>query len=109
MHTDHMARISKYHNRFCRPSEPIQRTQRFPSYSDRELEPFFAEVAKGYCYKQAAARCLYPAEWVLNTLYSDDDIAVHMLNLSMMARAQIETGKIPAPKRWDGLYDQYLP
>jgi hypothetical protein len=98
------------HNRFCGSSHPIKRTQRHPQYSDHELIPFFSEIEKGYCYKQAADKCLYPREWVLNTLYSDDDTMGHMLDLSMAAGELIRTGLLPAPSdRYDGLYDKYLP
>ena len=87
----------------------IKRTPRFPIYSDHEMMPFFDEIAKGYCYKQAAARCLYPDEWVLNTIYSDDEVSDHMLSLSMVAGARIRAGEQPAPPdRWDGLYNAYL-
>ena len=96
-------------NRYCRTSGKIKRTQRFPVYSDDELMPWFAEVAKGYCYKQAADKCLYVREWILNTMYSDDDVSAYMLDLSMIARALIEKGEQPAPiDRYDGLYDEYL-
>ena len=83
----------------------ITRTPRYPRYSDHELTPFFAEIAKGYGYKQAAARCLYPHEWILNTLYSDDEVFTHVLDLSMVAGAQIRAGERTVPSRWDGLYD----
>jgi hypothetical protein len=86
----------------------VKRTPRFPRYSDDEMLPFFNEVAAGYCYKQAADRCLYPQEWVLNTIYSDDEVCQHMLELSMVAGALIRAGKQVAPKRYDGLYDLYI-
>ena len=87
---------------------PIKRTQRYPQYSDHELTPFFKEIALGYCYKQAADRCLYPREWILNTLYSDDETYSHMLDLSIQAGALIRSGNHPAPPdRYDGLYDEF--
>lgn len=90
------------------PRAPIKRTQRHPKYSDHEMMPFFAEISKGYCYKQSAARCLYPAEWVLNTIHSDDDTFTYMLDLSIAAGALIRSGlQAPPPDRWDGLYDQF--
>jgi hypothetical protein len=84
---------------------PIKRTQRYPQYSDHELIPFFSEIKKGYCYKQAADKCLYPREWVLNTLHSDDEAMEHMLDLSMQAGALIRAGEQePPPDRYDNLY-----
>lgn len=86
----------------------VKRLLRFPRYSDEEMMPFFDEIAKGYCYKQAADRCLYPREWVLNTIYSDDEVFDHMLSLSMQAGARIRAGLQPAPPdRYDGLYESY--
>jgi hypothetical protein len=90
--------------------QKIERTQRHPQYSDHELIPFFAEISAGYCVLQAAHRCLYPHEWVMNTLYSDDGTYGHVLDLSMTAGALIRQGEQkPPPDRWDGLYDQFLP
>jgi len=82
----------------------IQRTQRFPTYSDEELKPFFAEVSKGYCFNQAADRCLYVREWIWNTIYSDDDVGGYALDLSMVAGELIRRGDLPVPDRYDGLY-----
>jgi len=95
------------HNRLLsHPKGNIKRTQRYPQYSDHEMMPFFAEIAKGYCYKQSADHCLYPREWVMNTLYSDDDVFGHMLDLSMVAGARIRAGEQEPPyDRYDGLYD----
>lgn len=96
--------------RYAGASKRVKRTPRFPRYSDHEMMPFFDEMAKGYCYKQAAYNCLYPAEWVLNTIYSDDEVADHMLSLSMVAGAKIKLGEQKPPMdRWDHLYDEYLP
>lgn len=93
-------------NRFFPKAGPVvERTQRFPKYSDEEMVPFFAEIEKGYCYKQAADRCKYERKWVLNTIYSDDETADHMLMLAMRAGARIRAGLQPAPlDRYDGLY-----
>lgn len=93
-------------DRFFRPStRKIERTQRFPIYSDEEMIPIFEQISKGYCYKQASAICLYPAEWVLNTMYSDDDIGGYLLDLSMVAGSLIRSGLLAPPlDRWDGLY-----
>ena len=102
------ASISDLGNRYCRPSGKIERTQRFPIYSDEELKPWFAEIAAGYCYKQAADRCLYVREWILNTMYSDDDVSGYMLDLSMQAGARIRAGEQEPPNRYDGLYNQEL-
>jgi hypothetical protein len=83
---------------------PVRRFQRYPQYSDTELEPFFAEVYAGYCFNQAADRCLYERRFVWNTIYSDDEVMEHALNLSMAAGALIRSGKMPIPDRYDGLY-----
>lgn len=94
---------------FRRVKAPIQRTQRYPQYSDHELIPFFAEIAKGYPVDQAADRCLYPRKWIMNTLYSDDDTYCYVIDLSMVAGAMIRSGQMPAPAdRYDGLYNDYL-
>ena len=83
----------------------INRTQRHPQYSRQEMRPFFAEVAKGYCRKQAADRCGYPREYVLNTLYSHDDMMDQMLMLAMRAGYRIRAGlQRPPLDRYDGLY-----
>jgi hypothetical protein len=87
--------------------QKIKRVQRYPQYSDQEMEPYFIEMSAGYCCKQAAKRCGYPWEWVENTLYSDDDTLGHVLDLSMVAGEKIRNGAQDAPDRWDGLYDEY--
>ena len=89
--------------------EKIERTQRHPQYSDDELKPFFAEISAGYCTKQAAARCLYSHDRVMNTLYSDDETYGHVLDLSIAAGGEIRAGAKVVPNRWDGLYDKFLP
>ena len=95
---------------FGRTKGKIQRTQRFPQYSDHELIPFFAEISKGYPVDQAAKRCLYPPKWIVNTLYSDDDTYAYVIDLSMVAGALIRSGKMEPPRdRWDGLYNAYIP
>jgi hypothetical protein len=81
-----------------------QRIQRYPQYSDSELEPFFLEVSAGYCFKQAAHRCGYPWERLNNTLLSDDEVMFHALDLSIAAGAEIRAGHKAVPARWDGLY-----
>jgi hypothetical protein len=83
---------------------PIKRTQRYPQYSDHELAPWFAEIAKGFCFEQAAERCKLVWPWVQNTFYSDDEVMAHGLELSMVAGALIRAGKLPIPARHDGLY-----
>lgn len=91
-----------------RSRHPIKRTQRYPQYSDHELIPFFEYISQGYCYKQAADKCLYPPEWIMNTLYSDDDTYGYMLDLSMAAGARIRAGaQKPPPDRHDRLYDAW--
>jgi len=87
---------------------PVKRIQRYPQYSDDEMIPFFEEISKGYCYKQAADHCLYPREWVMNTLYSDDDTYGYMLDLSIIAGARIREGlQQPPLDRYDRLYNKY--
>jgi len=97
------------YNRWTRfPAKNVKRIQRHPQYSDEEMMPFFEEISKGYCYKQSADHCLYPREWVLNTLYSDDDVIGHMLELSMVAGALIRAGEQEPPlDRYDKLYNKY--
>jgi hypothetical protein len=91
-------------------SRHIKRTVRRPRYSDHELIPWFEYIAQGYCYKQSADKCLYPQEWILNTIYSDDEVGGHMLDLSMEAGALIRAGRLTPPTdRYDGLWDEYLP
>ena len=88
---------------------PIKRDQRHPQYSDHELTPFFSAISAGYCVKQAADKCLYPREWILNTIYSDDEVYAHMLDLSMLAGALIRSGEQKPPEdRYDGLYNDYI-
>jgi hypothetical protein len=82
----------------------IQRTQRYPQYSDSELEPFFLEISAGYCFEQASDRCDYVFEWIMNTLYSDDETMWHCMDLSMAAGGEIRAGHKVAPDRWDKLY-----
>jgi hypothetical protein len=86
----------------------IERVQRYPQYSDEEMKPYFIELSAGYCCKQSAERCGYAWGTVENTLYSDDDLYGHVLDLSMIAGSKIRTGLQPAPDRWDGLYKDYL-
>ncbi len=84
--------------------EKIDRIQRYPQYTDYELMPFFAEVASGYCVKQAAQRSMLVLDWVMNTIYSDDDTCSHVLDLSMVATYRIRAGQMPIPDRWDRLF-----
>ena len=92
---------------FGRTNFPIKRTQRYPQYSDDEMRQFFAEIAKGYCVNQSADHCGYDRETVRNTLYSDDEIYAHVLDLSMVAGARIRAGELQAPARYDKLYDEF--
>ena len=87
------------------PRGRIERVQRHPQYSDEELKPWFAEVAKGYCFWQAAERCGYDRGTILNTIYSDDEVFDHGLSLSMWAAAKIRMGEMGVPDRWDGLFE----
>lgn len=89
---------------FEAPAGRIERLQRQPQYSDEELAPWFAEVAKGYPFDQAAERCGYVVEWIMNTVYSDDEVCDHALGLSIEAGAKIRAGELPIPDRHDGLY-----
>jgi len=89
---------------FDAPAGRIQRLQKYPRYSDDELKPWFDEVAKGHPFDQAAERCGYVVEWIMNTVYSDDEVFDHGLTLSMMAGAKIRAGELPIPDRHDGLY-----
>jgi hypothetical protein len=89
------------------PDNPVKRKQRQPQYGDNELIPWFDEVAKGYCFKQAAERCQLVWEWVENTVYSDDDVYEHALNLSMVASAKIRAREMPVPDRHDKLYEEF--
>lgn len=89
------------------PPKKFRRTQRHPQYSPHEMQPFFAEVAKGYCWKQSADRAKMVRDWVNNTLYSDDDLLDHLLDLAIVAGAEIRTGQLAAPDRYDGLYDKF--
>lgn len=84
--------------------QKVQRTQRYPQYSDHEMSPFFAEVAKGYCWKQASERAKMVPKWVNNTLYSDDDRMELLLDLAIAAGEKIRSGLVPVPDRYDGLY-----
>lgn len=93
--------------RFALIDGNIKRTQRYPQYSDEEMEPWFAEIAKGYCYKQATDRVKYDLNMVENTLYSDDETMGHMLDLAMVAAAEIRLGRREVPDRWDGLFDKF--
>jgi hypothetical protein len=93
---------------FDAPSHRIQRLQRHPQYSDEELKPWFAEVAKGYPFDQAAERCGYVVEWIMNNVYSDDEVFDHALTLSINAGARIRAGELPIPDRHDGLYKERL-
>jgi hypothetical protein len=104
-----VARMSGIHiqNKYCGTRGKIERTQRFPQYSDDELQRWFDEVAKGYCWKQASDRCLLVRDWVENSWLSDDDVSGYMLDLSMVAGAKIKAGELPVPDRHDGLYDEY--
>jgi len=90
------------------PVGRIQRTQRYPQYTDEELAPWFNEVAKGYAFEQAASRAMMVWQAVENTIYGDDDVFAHALNLSMVAGAKMRAGELPAPDRWDGLYMRKL-
>lgn len=96
-------------NRFHGSSGYVKRTQRYPQYTDTELEPFFDQVSAGYCTTQATEKAGMDYDTIMNTLYSDDETMEHMLLLSMAAGALIRSGEKEAPAdRWDGLYDEYL-
>jgi len=92
-------------NRFTTASGKVKRTQRYPQYTDDELKPWFDEIAKGYCWMQATDHCGYSRDIMQNTMYSDDDILHHMLDLAMQAGALIRAGKLPIPDRYDKLYE----
>jgi len=86
----------------------VQRTRRREIlYTDKELMPWFDEIAKGYCYKQACKRAGLDHDKLHDTMYSDDEVMWHMLDLSTYAGALIRSGKLEVPDRWDGLYDEY--
>ena len=87
---------------------PVPRLQRYPQYTDDELVPWFNEVAKGYAFEQAASRAMMVWQAVENTIYGDDDVFAHALRLSMLAGAKIRSGEQAAPRRADGLYDEFL-
>lgn len=75
-------------------------------YTDEELKPYFAEVAKGYPVKQAA----YNAGLDFSSKTFDDyEVRCHSLDLSCAAGALIKLGRLPVPDRWDGLFDEYRP
>ena len=78
--------------------------QRYPQYADEALVPWFNEVAKGYAFEQAASRAMMVWQAVENSIFGDDDIYAHALNLSMIAGAKIRAGELQVPDRWDGLY-----
>lgn len=89
------------------PAEwPVERTQRLPQYSDHELIPWFDEVSAGYDFEQAAERCKLVPKWVENSVYSDDEVYAHALDLSLVASAKIRAGEIPVPDRHDNLYGE---
>ena len=99
---------SSFRNRFSGKCHwPVKRTQREPQYSDEEIKIFFAEVLKGYCFKQATENAGMDWQTMENTLYSDDETLVYAIDLSMVAGAKIRMGELPVPDRWDGLYDEY--
>lgn len=85
----------------------VKRTQRYPQYSDEDLTDFFEELSKGYCYRQAASRAGLNEKTLMNTIYSDDELADWCLSLCMVAGAAIRAGDQPVPARWDGLYRKY--
>jgi hypothetical protein len=86
----------------------LRRIQRTPRYEDEELAGWFAELRRGYDFKEAAERALLVWDWVKNTYYSDDDLYHYAIDLCVEAGARIRAGVLPAPQRRDGLYDQYL-
>lgn len=80
----------------------VRRAHRFPKYSDHELQPFFAEIEKGYCWRQAAERCLYPYEFMLSTLISNKTALERMIELEHAAREAIRSGAMVAPAdKWE--------
>ena len=83
------------------------RKQRYPQYSADEMERFFAEVAKGYCWKQSADRARMVRKWVDNTLNSHNHLMDRLIDLAIEAGEQIRAGDMPAPDRSDGLYDKF--
>lgn len=85
----------------------IKRKQRGEIYTDEELVPYFAEMAKGYCCGQTDDRCGYSRQKVMDTIYSDDEVFEHVIDLSMVAGAKIRKGELEVPDRYDGLYDKY--
>ena len=93
--------------RFCGDPGEVKRTQREPQYSEHEMERFYEQVAKGYCWKQSADNAAMVREWVDNTLRSHDKLMDRLIDLAIKAGAQIRAGELEAPSRRDGLYDKY--
>jgi hypothetical protein len=85
----------------------VKRTQRYPQYTDEELWPFFTEVYKGYPFQEATERLGLDWKTMNNTLYSDDEVMYHAMDLAMAAGALIRQGELEVPDRADGLYDEY--
>ena len=85
----------------------VERTRRGEIYTDKELEPWFDEVAKGFSFEQASDNLGYDWKKTQNTFYGDDDVFGHALDLSMIAGAQIRMGKLEVPDRTDGLYEEF--
>lgn len=78
------------------------------NYPDSDLMIWFDEVAKGYPFEEACQNVGYDWPRLLKTIYSDNDVYIWALDLSMIAGAKIREGLQPAVKRHDGLYDEYL-
>lgn len=76
-------------------------------YSDEELKPWFEQVSKGYCFKQACKIIGYSWPTLEGQLNSDREVCGYALDLAMVAGALIRKGELPVPARYDGLYDKY--
>lgn len=84
----------------------IVREQRYPQCTDDEMTKVFESISLGYCWEQAAARVGLCTVTLDNTLCSDDLTLGRLIDLSMIAGANIRAGTQPPPHdRWDGLYD----
>lgn len=88
-------------------SRRVERTQRYPQYTDEELKPFFTQVSKGFCFEQATEKAGMDWTTMRNTLYGDDETIGYALDLSMVAGARIRDGEMAVPDRYDGLYDEF--
>jgi len=71
-----------------------------------DREAFLREIAKGFTYLQATEN-LGLDRVDVETELDDSDFRCEVVDVAIVAGANIRAGKLPVPDRYDGLYDKF--